>query len=197
MVKGCIVIFISFLFLFSYNSHIATKPFLEKHTGWSISASQSKNYGLFQLETYLETLFTKKEPTHYDGYTDMKKKKASLKKYVGPTAIPSDGFSYIIVYDQNISWFSEMWLFKRQRFYHNMPIFSTKEFKKMAESVDPIAIKELYFIKATEFTKQTSSKLFSDYPNLFEKKLQENALEPLYINRIDGNPAFAIYHLVF
>ena len=197
MVKGCIVIFISFLFLFSYNSHIATKPFLEKHTGWSISASQSKNYGLFQLETYLETLFAKKEPTHYDGYTDMKKKKASLKKYVGPTTIPSDGFSYIIVYDQNISWFSEMWLFKRQRFYHNMPIFSTKEFKEMAESVDPIAIKELYFIKATEFTKQTSSKLFSDYPNLLEKKLQENTLEPLHINRIDGNPAFVVYHLVF
>ena len=198
--KTFVYIFTAYIFITAVNSHILIRPFMETGAGWFVSGAVNKNVGIYQLDRYLDKLIADNNILSIrDGYQELKNKKPSLVDKYGtkPEALqlPARQFSDMIVYDDNLNWFVELWPFKRRRFYHNIPILSTEELKRFA----PEAIFEkIYFIKATENTAIEGPIAWTDFPIEFEKTLIDKGIEPVdYIYRTDGLLAFKVYIFEF
>jgi len=188
--------FVVYLGVGAFNSHILIIPFMQNSEGWLISAAQSKNLGIYQLDQYIEKLIKENNIISVrDGYVEMKSKKSSLVKKYGtkPEALqrPARQYKNMIIYDDNLNWFVELWPFKRRRFYHNLPILSTEELIRFAEE---ISIEKTYFIKATEDAFLEGGSGYTEFPIEFEKSLIEKGIEPVdYIYRTDGKEVFKVY----
>lgn len=189
--------FCGYLFVVAFNSHILVRPFAEKSAGWLISAAQSKNYGIYQLDKYLSELIEKNNILDIrDGYRDMKRKKASLIKKYGSSSRSlqksATNYEHMIVYDTNLNWFAELWPFQRRRFYHNIPILDTDELIRFAND---ITIEKTYFIKATENTILEGRDKWSDLPIQWSASLDNEEVEYDSIYRSDGKEVFKVYKL--
>lgn len=196
--KVFVWVFVVYLFLFAFNSHILVKPFWTKYIGWTVSSTPSVNAGIYQLDKYLDDLIKKENiKSVRDGYVEMKSKKASLKKKYGtkPEAltIPAKEYPQMIIYDDNLNWFAELWPYKRRRFFGNLPILSTEELKRFLEDIE---IGTTYYIKTTENTYLESEIAWQDFPIEFEQALIRQGVEPLdRIYRTDGQEAFRVYKI--
>src|SRR3989338_3851342 len=187
-----------YFFLFAFNSHILIKPVLEQYSGWTVSAAPSVNRGIYQLDKYLDDLIERENiKSVRDDYAEIKSKKPSLKRKYGtkPEAleIPYRQYPQMIIYDDNLNWFAELWSFKRRRFYHNLPILSTEEFRRFLEDID---IDITYYIRATDNTYLESEGVRQDFPDNFEGFLTAKGVEPIdRIYRTDGAEAFRVYKI--
>ncbi|MEK7644006.1 MAG: glycosyltransferase family 39 protein [Patescibacteria group bacterium] len=164
--------------------------------GWGHGLmSSAVSYGMYELDSYLDNLLIQnKVDNRVDFYRDLKNKDTRLAKYLLPSSSPPS-LSNVIVYDQNIDWFSRVWLFERRRFYHNLPIISTVEFARLPDSIKD-GIKDAYFIRATEFANLDSAEFRNELFDSLEKYFAEKNIHPDLLRRRDGQVAFKIYHSV-
>lgn len=194
--KFLVWIFMIYLFIFAVNSHILIKPFGQKYKGLLISSAPSVNLGMYQLDKYLNDLIKKENiKSVRDGYVELKSKNSRLKKEYGtkPEALLTKAGTYphMIVFDDNLDWFAELWPYKRRRFFYNMPILSTEELQKFGPD---ITIGTTYFIKATENTALEGAIGWREFPEEFEQALLEQGFEPEdRIYRTDGKEVFKVY----
>jgi 4-amino-4-deoxy-L-arabinose transferase-like glycosyltransferase len=193
---GFFSVFIIYLAFFTFNSHLLAKP-LNGPTGLVASTTPTKNYGLSQLDEYLDNLLKDKQVAiHLDVLANLKNKKNSLKKYLPAVEIydpKREQFNAIIVYDRNINWFSRVWLFERRVFYDNLPCIPDYEFIRLSQEGQ--AIKEFYFIKATKNTMLDQAEYITPYSAGLEESFLKAKIAPIAtINRRDGEPAFKIYY---
>lgn len=176
------------------NSNMLVKT-VGSHVGWITSLAVGKNVGVYQLDKYLDQLIDENDIFDIrDGYAVLKKKKGSLAKYgtsERAKALPPALFEHMIIYDENINWFTELWPLLRRRFYHNLPILSSKEYLQYADS---IIIKDVYFIKATDMAYTEGASIWSDVPAKIEGLLKDKDASFDSIHRLDGQEVFRIYH---
>jgi len=201
--KCCLFLLLIYLAFFSFNNQIFAKK-IETYTGWLSSPLKSNNYGNSQLDQYLNQLVKNKYITNKIGaglidstqLQNMRQKQKRLQKYsqIQPNTKNLEEFKAIIVTDQNINWFSKVWLFEKRIFYQNIPLINpTNLYSFYQQGVD---IEEFYFIKATEYAKLKSSKYISDnMSDKYESVFKAKDIKPeTTIYRLDGQPAFKIYH---
>lgn len=188
--------FVFYFGLVAINSHILIMPFAQRSVGWLISAAKSENFGIYQLDQYLGKLIKEKKIlSTRDGYYEMKAKKLSLQKRFGTKdealRAPAREYDDMIIYDDDLNWFAELWPFTRRRFYHNIPILNIEEFIRFSKD---ITIKKIYFVKAAENTMLEADGALSDASIKFENLLIESAVKPIdRIYRTDGRGAFRVY----
>ncbi len=191
--KILISIIFAYLLIIAFQAHITTKNFLSIYPGLSNSIAKSENVGIYQMDVFLKDLIEKNKITDVrDGYREIKSKKKSLTKRYGSSEYskqkPATEFDHMIVYDENINWFGELWLFKRRRFYHNLPILSTDEFARFG---DQISIKKLYLIRPTEysFLENTISNRGEEMEGVFI----EQGIKPEVVTKSNGQEVYKIY----
>ncbi|MEK7623588.1 MAG: glycosyltransferase family 39 protein [Patescibacteria group bacterium] len=186
---------IAYLFLFTVNSNLLVSP--SGRAGWWHDNGGQRNYGAAQLNQYLDTLeATVPDLGRFDQYDVLKIRKPSLHKYLLANIVDPDkrdvlNMKKIIVFDQNILWFSQVWLFARRGFYHDLAIFSTIELPKEARAL--FSPETVYFIRATEFAPLDPSWKQSQSPGQWEAPLLAAGLTPVLIARDDGGIAFKVY----
>ncbi len=196
--KVFIFTFTGYLFFAAFNSHILIKPIWRESVGWLISADQSKNFGFYQLNKYLDDLIKKNNIQDVrDGYSKFKVKKTSLEARYGssPESLLKSPRYYeqAIIYDANINWTAQLWPFQRRRFYDNMPILDTNEVLKFSQE---ITVGNSFIIKATENTLLRGGDIWSGFSNELEETFIEQGMKPIdYIYRTDGEIAFKVYVL--
>lgn len=184
-----------YLIFFAVETHSLARPGVGR-VGWGHGLmSSAVSYGMYELDVYLDKLVVEnKIDNRVDFYRDLKNKDTRLAKYLlPPTVRPS--LATVIVYDQNIDWFSRVWLFERRRLYHNLPIISAVEFAGLPEAIKG-EIKDSYFIRATEFANLDSAEFRNELFLQFEKYFQEKNIHPDLLKRRDGEVAYRVYHSV-
>lgn len=190
----------AYLIFIVINSNILVKPILGKE-GLIISSTQSKNFGFYQLDQYMDKLMKEQKINNQvDGYLHIKSKHYPwLKKYGISNEIRNNNLenvSNLIVYDQNINWFARLWPLIRRQFYYNTPMLSVAELLDQSENLKDQNIKNLFYIQATENTLLDSVTEYSETGQDFRNNIMEQGgveLEPVY--RSDGKKAFRIYKL--
>lgn len=194
-VPGCKALgitFVAYLSIFVLNSHVIVPH--RGPLGWLKSAASSDNYGVAQLDAYLDTLVeAHPEITRVDPYGELKMKDSRTRPFLLQTTeealTESLKHANVILFDDRISWFSRVWLFERRRFYQNLPVISISEQGLLGQ----IQIDTYYFVKAEEGAPLDSVTRSSPFANTIETRLLQLGLEPERIYRDDGVLAFKIY----
>lgn len=188
----------TYLIFVTVNSNILFNPVMGK-TGVIISSAQSKNYGFYQLDKYMEKMMKDyKIDNQVDGYTHIKSKYPDwLKKYGVSSEIKNrnlENVNTLIVYDQDINWFARLWSLTRRQFYTNLPILSVAELLSGTANIKDVYM--LIYIQATENTLHDSVKDYNEVGQYFKKQMVDQGaveIEPVY--RSDGKKAFQIFVL--
>jgi hypothetical protein len=195
VVKGSVFIFVFYLGLIAFNSHLTFSPVLAAD-GLTVSLAKSENFGIYQLDRYFEKLIKENNILSIrDGYVDTKGRKESLiRKYsTKPEALEQEinKFKIMIIYDDNLNWFVELWPIKRRRFYHNLPFLSTEELIRFAGD---ISIEKIFFVRATENTLLEGGSAWKEFPEKFQNGILDAGAEQIdSIYRSDGKEAFKVY----
>lgn len=127
------------------------------------------DFGVKKLDAFFDTAFQGKAspnvPESPNPHLD-----AVIKKYL--LRLLPDKKSSIIIYDENLSLPTRLWLFTRRTFYHGVTSMSVRLFNNFTRSrgVDAVNGYDLYFVRATDNT--TLNPYFSTADaNDFEKFL--------------------------
>lgn len=116
-----------------------------------------------------------------------------------PPSRPGDKeFSSIIVYDLNTNWFPTLWIFERQKFYHQVLVATSEEFFKILRSSDVEILNSLqtdgiYYIHAGPEVSATSGINFAESSILVDNFKAQNIV-PEIVYDDQGREAFYIYH---
>lgn len=196
IIKIFTVVFLLYLFIFTLQSNQTINPAGKE--GWSHDNLGRRNYGGKQLNDYLDNLEkTVPDLSRYDQYASLKIRKPSLYKYLndGPNELNgrTQELKKIIIFDQNILWFSQLWLFARRGFYTDLAIFSTKEMNLNAKTY--LSPDTIYLIVATENAALDPTIVRTDTAKFFEDPLIANGVAPTHIYRDDGKIAFNVYKI--
>lgn len=162
--------------------------------GWTrSSATNSNSSGVYQLDDYLSHMISNERITsRFDVYRLLKPKSSALRKFMLDDEQFNKPLEQVIVYDQNINWFSRLWLFERRRFYYNLPFFSSDEFLTFAPEIIK-GIKVIYFIKATNFGALDGEKYWTKTSDVIEKGFFEKQIKPKEIFGITGDVVYKVY----
>lgn len=188
-----VFVFIGFQLFFVFNTHILNKPVGRENILYA--KNRNIDYGIYALDKYLNSLLEDKNVVNrMDFYKELKRRDERLSKYKlenSFTYSSGEKFFPIFIYDPNLKWFSNIWLFERRRLYDNLPFFSVNEFISLVE--DRGGVGSFYFIKATENAMLTKEKYRIEFSDKFEKQLIDEEAEVEEIRRKDGEVAFKIY----
>ncbi len=188
------VILLVYLAFFVINSHVLAVHY--GRIGWTYSEASSQNYGVAQLDAYLDALAARdKNLTPLDLYGEIKVKDDRTVPYLLKTnqqkLAESLAHSNIIIFDDRISWFSRVWLFERRRFYQNLPYISIAENNLLKQ----LTLNSFYFIKAEAGAPLDSITKKSRLAPEMEEKLDKLGIVPDLIYRDDGVLAFKVYYV--
>jgi hypothetical protein len=189
------VLYCTYLTFFLANSHVFVKHI--GSIGWLHSSVTSDNFGVLQLDAYLNKLVSgHPELTRLDPYGDIKIKQSNLHTYLLQTTAEdlekSVTHANIIIFDNHIDWFSRVWLFERRRFYNNLPVFSISENNLLQQ----LTYDSFYFIKAESGAPLETVTAANDLlAGAMEEKVTKLGIVPDLIYRDDGKLAFKIYHV--
>lgn len=191
---GGVAILSVYLMVFVANSNLLPKGF--GAPGWWRESEQPINFGVAQLDRYLDQIAVMdRSLTYFDPQQSLKIKKNSLRRYllVASAAERQEraAHSRVILFDGNINWFSRVWLFERRRFYNNFPAFSLNE----AELLSQLNLEAFYFIKATEYAPLDLPKFRTPAADQTEQRLVAAGFQPALISRSDGQVAFKVYRV--
>ncbi len=199
--KVCIVggiVFFSYLMVYTVNSNHVLKS--TGPVGWLRSSSEPRNYGLSQLDAYLDALVPmaqkKGEIDTIDVFPEVKIKAPTLERFfIRNRTLLDDQIKNVILYDNNVNWFPRIWIFGRRLFYDNVSIVSTKNLPLMVQTFG-YTPRISYFIKATPHTYLDSAKYQIDTATTIENELIRLGEKPIkIIYRDDGLEAFRIYKI--
>ncbi len=188
------IIFGIYLGFFTLNSHVMPRHY--GSVGLAKSAAASQNFGVAQLDAYLDKLVeADPELTRFDPYGDIKIKQKNLEPYLLETTLEIMAKNLkqatVIIFDDRINWFSRVWLFERRRFYNNLPVISISE----DYLLNQLGIRSFYFIKAEDGAPLDSVTAASTLAADMEKKIIDLNIMPVVIYRDDGEVAFKVYHV--
>lgn len=164
--------------------------------GWLRAETTTRNYGMVQLDQYLNKLIaTDPTLTQFDPYGFIKIKSAKLKPYLLPATNAElekrSEHAHVILFDGNINWFARVWLFERRRFYNNIPLFSLNEENIIKEQ---LILDSFYFIKVTAHGPLDSE--LTENGDQTEQNILKLGITPDTLYRDDGQVAFKVYHVV-
>ncbi len=186
-----VLLFVVYLLFSLVQSHVVVGS--GGYAGWTISDARSENKGVHQLDTKLDEIIKENSVLPViDAYTVIKEKSDRLSKYV-PEEIDQENekvFKHMIIYDDDIDWFAELWPFKRRRFYHNIPVISTTEFVKI---INDLVFERVYFIKATEYAPREGNSITTEVGKYIEESLLSEEITPEAVKDLEGNTTFLIY----
>lgn len=186
--------------IYSVNTNHLVKPLPEPFT-------KSQNLWVAHLGyNELDAWVRKKLEGKFADPTTEESVRRTWYRYIKPEAIdftgeidPAAVIRPIIVYDQNLNWFSSLWIFERWRLYKNFMIMNAEEFIKGLQDEESIEVvrqnfDDIYVISAgEEITSRASAK--SPWTELALKPFKEAGTDPEVILDPYGRTAFAIYHL--
>lgn len=190
---GFVTAFLAYLFVFVIQSHLVVAP--RGPQGWAYSSELSKNFGMIQLDQYLNTVIAGDQRlSRLEFAADLKRRSPGLSQYALSMTRPQleDTLNHanVILFDGNIDWFERVWLFERRRFYYNLPLLSLNE----KNLVDQIHLNSFYFIKVTTDGPLDSGRNQAGY--LTEQNIIATGNKnPVLIYRDDGKVAYKIYYV--
>ncbi len=187
------IIFAVYLIFFALNSHT-----LGRHygvVGVFKSQATSDNFGVYQLDRFLDDLLVRDREIGdtFDIYHRIKKKDPSLQRYLvrGSSEDMRDERAHAVVvfYDNNLNWFSRVWLFERRRFYGNRAFIAVNE----EHLIRDITVQRFYFVKATDAAPLDSVQYRTELSRELEVQIMNVGITPQHIYRDDGRVAFEVY----
>ena len=103
------------------------------------------------------------------------------------------------IYDSNTSWFADMWIFERWKFYHRAFIATTEEYLKIVDedsgvkALESLDLEGIFFIKASPAVSAQSGIGF-EQSDMFEEDYKKQNIAPKIIYDDAGRAAFHIYY---
>ena len=195
---SAIVLGLFFLIYISANQH--TLLVEGAKTTWLRSRHRSINYGLSQLDNFLDAyskkLVAAENLKTFNAGKGIKIKNPWLTRYQeSPGRVDHfTALNHILVYDDAIHWFARQWLFERRTFYHNLPLYSPKIIAELQALFGGDKDEKVYhLIKATEQTLIDPQAPKGGIAATLEELLISKEVEPALIYRSDGQVAFKIY----
>ena len=193
-------VFILYLFIYTANSIIVFKN--HGPVGWLRTQTEPTNYGLYQLDAYLDEITVKalanKEVDNLDVYSTEKQKHFFLRNFFAPDKVLDNGdnaMKNIIVYDSNLQWFARTWIYARRLVYDNLLFISTKNLPGLIKDLG-YTPRIYYFIKTQPGTLLESPDFSDENATVMENGLISYNIKPeKIIYRADGVEAFRIYHI--
>ncbi len=109
------------------------------------------NFGIVALDQYLDTTFAGKRSTLLPRSPNPHLE-AVITQY--GNRYPATSHPLLIVYDENVSLSTRLWLFLRRIYYHGLPAVTTDVFKSLLRTNGTEYFKgyDIYFVKATQYT---------------------------------------------
>lgn len=187
-----------YLLVYVINSNLLPLSF--GSVAWLRMSSQPTNYGLSQLDNYLEEFIPQVlENGDVDVFEVFPDVKANfpLAKLLAPTSktLENDTLRNIILYDDNISWFARFWIFGRRLMYDNVMVISTKTLPGIIKNLGDTP-RISYFIKASPHTLLDGDRYRGDLGQKIEQELIARGEVPIkIIYRDDGKEAFRVYKI--
>lgn len=190
--KSAAALVVFYLLFFVINTHLVFSS-SQSASGVLVGSARSVNLGVGQLDNFLDELIPREQISPgFDTYLQLKSKDRKLKKFI-PSPLSATP-SKLIVFDDNISWFSRVWLFERRAFYNGLPILSFTDYLSKFTDANGSRLKDVYFVIATDdgAIKEKSSR--NDNAAKMKDFFTEQKINPEEVRRRDGKIAFEIYH---
>lgn len=190
--KSSAALIVLYLLFFVVNTHLLffTSPIT---FGFISGSARSTNLGVSQLDAFLDTLIEREQiPSGFDTYFQLKLKDRKLKKFIPPSLSVTP--AKLIVFDDNINWFSRVWLFERRAFYGGLPILSFTDYLSKFTDTNGSQLSDVYFVMATGDGAIKAENSRNDNAAKMKKFFIDQEVNPELIHRRDGRIAFEIYH---
>jgi len=191
-----IIIFFSELF-FTINTIFISPPLGQKNIFWSPIYYEIKDWGLHNLDNYLNNLLYHKTPLasflpRYQFLQAIKDKNLTWAEKNNYQKFPA-----LIVYDANLNDMAALWLFNRRAIYESWPIITADDFlniinNKELPEYQKNGITNFHFIALTNESYLKKQNLPDSGKNL-EIFMEKNNIPPATITNKNSQPMFKIY----
>lgn len=151
------------------------------------------DFGVQKLDQYLNAVFGNQRsalrPSNQNPHLDK-----IIQSFIKYRSLSNK--QWMIVYDENISLSTRLWVFARRLYYHGIPVNTTKQFLGLLRSKGAEALNgyEIYFIKVTEYSslnEYLSIPDAADFENFLKTEQGLSPTETIY--GYDNLPMFIIY----
>lgn len=188
-----LILLAAYLFVYNINSF-----FLPNQFGtplWMRMSRDTRNYGIYQLDRYLDDFLRAVSVDRLDSYRFLKVKQAHLSRYLDPAYRPNPSprdVKTLVIFDDTLHWSPRVWLFERRIFYNNLALFPLSLAPLLRDL--GMAPEAVYYIHATDNALIDGKKLDerARRGNLEERVARESGT-PAEIRRSDGAVAFRVY----
>jgi len=191
-----IFIFFSELF-FTLNTIFISPPLGQKNIFWSPIYYEIKDWGLHDLDNYLNRLLLHQTPAlsfspRYQFLQTIKDKNLARTTKNNYRKFPA-----LIVYDANLNDMAALWLFHRRVIYQSWPIITADDFLNIINNQElpeyqKTGITKFYFIALTNNSYLRQQDLTKSGKNL-EIIMEKNNILPVMIYNKNNQPVFKIY----
>lgn len=203
LATSVVVVILGYSFIFSLNTNQAIEPIGQPKLTYS--QFRIKSVGYNQLEKFMAERIKGKQPLYILGSDDEETLDQQYfnRKIYNMNRPPDDNSIFsreVFIYNENISWFAELWYFKRLFFYQRYDVFSTRELAALRDN-QPESFATLvsnaenvYYFQPTENTAMDEPKYQQPIDVGIEKKLTSGEIIK-EITGPEGQVYFKIYRL--